>query len=68
MGSDAVAREQVRCTCGRGFLFVTVRVKEEGLLSYSVEEVSPCESCSSTDLGTARAQRVALKRRAADRN
>ncbi len=68
MGSEAVAQEQVRCTCGRGYLFVTVRVKEEGLLSYSIEDVSPCEACGSTDLGTARAKRVGLRRRVDDRN
>ncbi|MDP2272878.1 MAG: hypothetical protein Q8N23_27145 [Archangium sp.] len=63
-----MAHEQVRCTCGKGVLFVAVKVKEEGLLSYSTEDVSPCEYCGSTDLGSARAKRIGLKRRAADRN
>jgi hypothetical protein len=66
MGSNVITRELVKCACGKGFLSLTVKVVQEGPLTYSVEEVAHCMVCGSTDLVTARAKPVLLTRRATD--
>ena len=57
MSLKAVATESVPCVCGKGLITVNVTVRTEGPLEYSIEQISECVVCRSTDLVTARARR-----------
>lgn len=58
MPLEAVATETVLCVCGKGIITVNVTVQTEGPLSYSIEQVSECIVCRSTDVQSARAKRL----------
>ncbi len=60
MALEAVGTESVPCVCGKGLITLNVTVKTEGLLRYSIEQVSECVVCRSTDLAKARALKASL--------
>ena len=56
MSLKAVATESVPCVCGKGLITLNVTVRTEGPLEYSIEQISECVVCRSTDLVAARAR------------
>lgn len=54
MSLRAVATECVPCLCGKGLIILNVTVRTEGPVEYSIEQISECVVCRSTDLVTAR--------------
>lgn len=58
MALEAVGTESVTCVCGKGLITLNVTVKTEGLVRYSIEQISECVVCRSTDLASARARKL----------
>jgi hypothetical protein len=60
MSLRAVATESVPCLCGKGLITLNVTVRSEGPVEYSIEQISECVVCRSTDLVAARARSAPL--------
>jgi hypothetical protein len=58
MALEAVGTEVVPCACGKGVITLNVTVRREGLLEYSIEQISECVICRSMDLAAAREARA----------